>query len=935
MSLQRQYPAGDRGAPDRFEGPFVGRGEHLRAFAHAIEAQEPEDLRVLVYHGIGGIGKSRIADELGRMLDGESSKAEDMDLTPDPAPGSQFCWAKIDFEVSRRRKPALGLYHLRTRLSGKYGFHFPTFDLAFAQYWSKAYPEAPLPKPDPSFLEEHGDFALALLDAVGEVPVAGLLAKIPKHVNRLGEKAMDLYRKRNVEALQGVSALPAHQIEECLPRLWTYDFKNQISKAERRAVIFFDTYEALREDQSAESKRHQADRWIRKFVKRLPGTLIVVTGHEKLYWPEVTKDWETVIQQRHLQELTSSHARSFLKDSVINEEAIRDHIVENVSGIPFDWVWPINLYREMRRRDEEPTPKDFGETPWELSRRFFRYLQDDEMAMLELLAVPRTFNRAIVEALAENFDPGFPIGQFNRLKRFAFVNRVDQAGEGKDTYAVHDRAPDAIREHGPFLPGQERVHEFLFNHHAETLEDLKPREIKPPHEQALREAFYHGGQSLGLEELGQWFFGASEVFNQAARWQVLMSIYEKLLDLQKTGAHDTSSIKATTLDGLGTVYRELGRYEEAERLYEQAHEIWSELANSKNRKLATTKNNLALLYRKQGKYEDAEFLYQQALKIRSTEFGEDSIEVAETLNNLALIHQKQGHYKKSEHVYRRALEVREYELEDKDRRVAESYNNLAVLIHKRGYYDRAEDLYERALSIRELIFGDQHPRVGSTLNNFGELYRQKAKYDRSKRCHIRSLKIKKKAYGERHPTVATSLYNYALLHDSLGKYERAKSLCERAFRLQEQSLGEKHPRLGATLSELATLFRKLNNYDKAGDYYERAFEILGKALRKGHPRIAEVLNDRAVLHRKQGGYGKAESLFERALEIRNSSFRKDHPRIAETQKELALLYDKQEQQNQAARLLEQALEIARKELGQTHPKTREMAASLKAVRDTQ
>jgi len=259
MSLQQRYPAGDGEEKGRFKGPFVGRAEHLRTFVDAIQTQGSEDYCVLVYHGIGGIGKSRLAYELGQMLDGSSRKSEEVDINPDSTPHSRFCWAKIDFEVARRRRPALGLYHLRTQLAGKYAFHFSTFDLAFAQYWSKAYPEAPLPKPDPSFLEEHGDFALALLDAVGEVPVAGLLAKIPKHVERLGNKAMDLYRKRSEEALQGVPSLPADEIEKRLPGLWAYDFNNQISEIGRRAVLFFDTYEALREGQRAEVKRHHVD----------------------------------------------------------------------------------------------------------------------------------------------------------------------------------------------------------------------------------------------------------------------------------------------------------------------------------------------------------------------------------------------------------------------------------------------------------------------------------------------------------------------------------------------------------------------------------------------------------------------------------------------------------------------------------------------------
>jgi len=252
-----------------------------------------------------------------------------------------------------------------------------------------------------------------------------------------------------------------------------------------------------------------------------------------LYWSEVEKDWAATLRQHQVEDLTLSEAQQFLAASGIDEEKIRDSIVETVSGVPSDLVLAVDLYEEIKRQNEEPAPEDFGKTPHELYRRFFRYLRDNEMAMLELLSVPRSFDRDIVEELSSKFDPGFSAGQFTRLKRFAFVNQLGEGPEEGGKYSLHERARDAIREHVRFFAEPERVHEFLFQHYSERIEGLEPSDVKPYHEELLREAFYHGSKSMDVKTLSVWFYEESEVFTDSARWQMLGNLHDKLLDIQE------------------------------------------------------------------------------------------------------------------------------------------------------------------------------------------------------------------------------------------------------------------------------------------------------------------------------------------------------------------------------------------------------------------
>lgn len=931
VSPEQEYPAEGPVRPDRGERPFTGRGAYVRKFVDVLERQDPQKSRVLVYHGMGGIGKSRLAKELGRVLDGES-ELEETGVLDDLRHHSWFCWAKMDFEESNHRKPAQGLYYLRTRLLEKYGFRFPTFDIAFAEYWSKAYPATPLPKPDPSVLEEHGDLIVEISNLLEEVPAAGIMARLPKRLGELNREAKRWYRKRNEEALQGVPSLQPHEIEMRLPGFWTLDFNREIQQDQWSAVFSLDTYEALREDRRSEHQWHRDDQWIREWVAGLEDATVLVTGRHQLRWPEVREGWEPILEQHEMEELSPQDSRRLLERSGIEEDAIREHIVEATSGIPYDLELAIDFYEEIKRRDEEPKPEDFGETPGELSESFFRYLGDNEMAMLELLGVPRSFDEDLVWTLTDEFDPGFPAGQFNRLKRFAFVNRIGGDSQGQNTFSLHDRARDALREHAEFYQDPEEVHEFLFDYYREELEDLEPREVGPRHEQSLQEAFYNGHHFLGVEEFVEWFLEREQIFNQAARWQMLVVLYERLLSLQRTALEKDNSQTATTLNNLAGIYREQGDFGEAEQAYTRALNVRESVLGGEHPKVAETLNNLGLLYQRQGKYQTAEQVYTRALKIEESTFDEEQPQLAETLNNLGLLYWRQGKHKEAEPHYIRALEIRKSTLGEEHFLVAETLHNLGLLYQRQGKYERAESKYAQTLEIEESILGKEHPRVATTLNNFGLLCQRLGKYEEAESKYTRALEIRKSTLGEEHPRVSTTLHNLGLLYQKQGKYEKAESKYTRSMEVKEFNFGEKHRRSAPTLNSLARLYRGQGKYELAELYFERALEIRKSNLRENHPRIAETLNDRAVLYRKQERYKESESLFEQALKIRKSSFRKDHPRIAEIKKELALLYNEQKEREEAVELLKQALEIAQKELGQLHPETQEIAASLKTVR---
>ena len=121
--------------PEEEERPFVDRDEFIKAFKDALGSIREKERSVLVYHGVGGIGKTSLRKELPKVI--EKHNESHINL--------QILWAAVDFETEEFRQSHKFLEILRDQFQGKYRMiKFHTFDIAHAIYWTKVNPRIPL-----------------------------------------------------------------------------------------------------------------------------------------------------------------------------------------------------------------------------------------------------------------------------------------------------------------------------------------------------------------------------------------------------------------------------------------------------------------------------------------------------------------------------------------------------------------------------------------------------------------------------------------------------------------------------------------------------------------------------------------------------------------------------------------------------------------------
>jgi len=285
---------------------FTDREDFLAAFLDALKSPRGTEPRVLVYYGVGGIGKTSLRRQLFKLTEGKESLVS----------------AALDFDVATYRDPETALFALRKDLQHGFKCHFPTFDVAYAVYWQKTRPQTPLTKKNLPLLEDSVHLA-DIVHLAGEVPIVGIISRLSVLAVKGSFLLKDWWDRRGRDELKGLGGMEPLEIAVRLPMFWAADLKDYLEQKQRSAVLFLDTFEVLTEGERTEGKLRERDAWVRELVAQLPGVLWVICGREQLAWEKADPEWAKVLEQHLVGGLAERDARQFLGSCGITDPAIQ------------------------------------------------------------------------------------------------------------------------------------------------------------------------------------------------------------------------------------------------------------------------------------------------------------------------------------------------------------------------------------------------------------------------------------------------------------------------------------------------------------------------------------------------------------------------------------------------------------------------------------
>lgn len=902
-----------KGCFDKKVRPFVDRETCIQALKDALSNLGQKNYSVLVYYGIGGIGKTSLRKEFPRCF-------EEYNLE---YPNQELIWASIDLQLDKFREKTTFLITLKTDLQKKYKINFPAFEIAHTIYWKKTNPESPLRKDN--YLLFDGDDAFDdFFGVVDEIPYFSLVPTVGRLLNNFPDYLRKWWKKRGQEELSKLSEKEPLEIKEMLPYFWAQDLNNFLKDTSKSAVLFIDTYEALWENNRGQGNFNSKDKWIRDLVAELPRVLWVICGREALRWEETDTEWKEYLEQHYIENLPEKNAIDLLNLCGIENENIQKIILDGSKGVPYYLDLAIDTYYKIKEY-RQPMPHDFARTLPDIFDRFFKYLDKQETETLKVLSVPRFWDYNLFAALVKKFNTGYPLTAFSDLGSFSFTSYNT---DGK--WYMHQLMKESIQE-SQDSELRERVNRFIFEYYSEKIRDINLKNITEEHKSSLVEGFYHAKVVLEMSELLKWLITNSEPFEEAALWSVLFPLYEETLQIQEIKLPSEHSDMSILLYKMAELSNKMGKYDEALPFYQRSLESHKNTMKPDNPHVADILNGMAWVNFKSGEYEKALSLYQEALEIREKVLGLEHPDVAKNLDNKAVLLKHMGKYDEALSLYGQALKIRENLFGHEHRSVAVNLNNIAILYKSMGKYEDALLLYQQSLEIKGKILGENHPSFSKTLSNMAVLYKRIGKYEDAVSLCQQALEIKEKALGHYNPSVASTLNDLSGIYECMGLYEEALPLAQQALHIKEKIIGPLNPSVAITLGILAELHKNNGKCEEALELAYRALDIREKVFGSEHPKIAETLNILAGIYGCMENSEKALLLYQRALGIREKLLGSEHPDVAKTLSDMAGIYKTMGESEKAMILYQRALDISEKVLGPKHPYVKTILEDIKFI----
>jgi len=266
----------------------------------------------------------------------------------------------------------------------------------------------------------------------------------------------------------------------------------------------------------------------------------------------------------------------------------------------------------------------------------------------------------------------------------------------------------------------------------------------------------------------------SQIYDAKGDYGTAMSYLEKSIVIQQQvgDRHGESA----TLNNISQIYAVKGEYDIALNYLEQSLVIQQQIDDRQGE--GSTLNHISKIYSAKGNYDKALSYLERSLIIRQ-QIGDRQGEGA-TLNNLAKIADARGDYNTALDYLEQSIIICQ-QIGDRQGEGI-TLNNISQIYDIKGDYDSALLYLEQSLTIQQQI-GDRKGE-GATLNNISKIHKVRGNYDMALLFLEQSLVIRQQI-GDRQGEGVT-LNNLATLAHTRGDYDMALAYLEQSLAVQKQ-----------------------------------------------------------------------------------------------------------------------------------------------------
>lgn len=193
-------------------------------------------------------------------------------------------------------------------------------------------------------------------------------------------------------------------------------------------------------------------------------------------------------------------------------------------------------------------------------------------------------------------------------------------------------------------------------------------------------------------------------------------------------------------------------------------------------------HNLARVQHAQGHLAAARADYERVVAIRDRDLGPEHPETLAARNNLARVQHDQGELREAEAMHEAVLAARQRCFGQQHPNTLWSQHNLARVRHQLGELAAAREIHEHVLTIRRRILGARHPETLWSLHNLAQIHRDQGDLATARDLFTDVLTARRRMLGDGHPDTLDTLTDLAGVLDKAGDPAQAQEYRQQCTR---------------------------------------------------------------------------------------------------------------------------------------------------------
>lgn len=399
----------------KFTDREAARDSFFQAFENYMAGNTP--LLVLMYYGVGGIGKTTLLKHIKGEIE-RKTKETRWPLT----------LVDINLESAQFDSPATCLFSIYNQLE----MSCPAFEYALARLWSlQGWSIQDIKRQ----MINQDSLLFDLVELA--VDAAGIFAPI-RLFHRLLETGSQ-YATRwwgdSKAIVQEIDGLTEAELEERLPYYLGLAVEKAAVSHDKCFIFLLDSHDTILHREAFETTKRSGDEWLQEFIGAAEKGLYIIAGREYLKWADLNPAWKDYIEQHILGALSDQDADYFLSAIPIPEAEIRQAIIETAHGVPLYLDLCASTYMVRKQAGENVTDNDFRLAEKDVIRRFISHMDRNQAETLRACALVERFDRDLFLVLTQGLNIHFPITQYHEFCTTSYTVQIDAVTQ---TYKIHD-----------------------------------------------------------------------------------------------------------------------------------------------------------------------------------------------------------------------------------------------------------------------------------------------------------------------------------------------------------------------------------------------------------------------------------------------------------------------------------------------------------------